>query len=139
VARPVNPLGMTVPGDGDEGATPTTAGEAAFVAAPEPVGALALLLHLSYVRSLYAVGQALWTQFPTEREWAAALASPEFITLVSQLAELIARIKAVKSLNTFELEALAEQHYAAALDAATLIADDLAVDPRDLVNLLIHV
>ncbi len=54
-----------------------------------PEAALRVILHLSYLRSVFAVGQALWVEYPDEASWLEAFKNPEFMNAVVAFADLV--------------------------------------------------
>jgi hypothetical protein len=92
------------------------------VADEAPAAALRVILHLSHLRSMFAVGQALWIQYPTELEWLEAFKDPAFLNTVVDFADLVV--------------APDPTSYGAAAAALEPFARLVGVDPADLLAVL---
>jgi hypothetical protein len=110
------------------------------LAHPDPAAAFGVLLHLSYLRSVFVVGQALWLQYPDEPSWLAALGDPVFRGAVSGFASLVMDLKAraAAGWDPEQLVRLAEREYGPMLASLSALADALGVDAGDLLAVLVH-
>lgn len=95
------------------------------------------ILHLTYLRSSYLVGEALANHYPTEDAWEEAVNSPNFADSVGDFHLIVDDIEAETSDPASLLE-LTDNHYGRAIDAVTDLADHLGVPAADLVHILIN-
>ncbi len=108
---------------------------------PDPAAAFRVLLQLSYLRSMFVVGQALWLQYPDEDSWMAALQDPTFRNTIVGFASLIMDLKSntLTGASPEELMALSQTQYSTALLHVTELAVVLGIDPGDLLAVLVHI
>lgn len=107
-----------------------------------PDATLAVLLHLSWLRSVAIVAVSLAATYPSAAEWEAALNDPIFVEEVGAFASLVADIRARKAAGDLvdfaALQREAEQHYERALECVALTARRLDLAPEDLLAALVH-
>lgn len=107
-----------------------------------PEATIAVVLHLSWLRSAAKVGMALAVTYPGEDEWQAFLNAPELMETIDELAPVIADIRAAAELGTDlspeQVQLAVEQHYGRALDAVEVLAERLGIAPADLLAVLVQ-
>lgn len=115
--------------------------EGAF-AAGDTHAFVAVVLHLSYLRSQLLVADALARRYPTEEAWQALLNDPLFQETIRDLSEIVADLRDGGLLgltpDPAALAAAAQQHHGRALEAVEDLAQALGVDPHDLLTVLIR-
>lgn len=102
------------------------------------MGGMALLLHLSSLRSSVLVGRALATSFPTEESWLAAMNDPALRETLDSFAQLLEEIQQVSLATPEDLLKFGEQHYTRALECVETFAERIGVSPMDLLAVSIH-
>lgn len=108
--------------------------------APRPHLNAAVLLQLSWARSMVAVGLAMLATYPDPDEWAKAMSDPEIHQEIAAFAEVVDDIRQLQvGIDPDDLEAFERSvgaHYDRACESVILLAGRLAVDPEDLINFL---
>lgn len=114
-----------------------------LLASDTPSTALALSLALSWARAMTVVGLALAASFPRPEDMVDFLNDEEVQQEISAYAALIRDIRltaaaglAGDSVTAFE--EIGKAHRARALEAVTLSAERLGVDPEDLLTFYLH-
>lgn len=97
-------------------------------------GGAALLLHLSYLRASWLVGQALARAFPDQDSWLKALDEPEFQETLTNFAQLLEDIQLELSATPDPelLRRFGEQHYQRSLECVEAFAERIGVSPHEL-------
>jgi len=107
-----------------------------------PEAVIALLHHLSYLRSSHIIGRKLAEKFPTDVDWIDALKSREFIELVEEFAQCVSDIRTASELgqvlNPETVQRAVGQHYARALEAVKEFAELVEVPAPELLATLIQ-
>lgn len=107
-----------------------------------PEAVIALLHHLSFMRSQYIVGRKLAENFATNEAWINALKSRQFIELVEEFAQCVSDIRTATELGqAFTPETVQRavgQHYARALEAVKEFAEVIDVSGEELLAVLIQ-
>lgn len=108
--------------------------------APVSPAVPALLLHLSYLRRSAIVGRALAEVFPTEADWLGAVNDPAFRTAVVRFAQVIdtVREQAVLAAGAEDALELGAQHYDAAIEAVSELAERIGVAVDDLLTVALY-
>lgn len=118
--------------------TPTALGASAD---RNPYAIYAMLLKLSYARSMWLVGEALAVKYPTEGAFEALLQSPEFFDAAESFAQIIDDIRSLGLINgLYDPAVVAEEaakHHLRALEAIEPLLEHVEVDPSDLVAYLV--
>lgn len=100
------------------------------------------ILQLIAVRSLFLVGMALASKFPTEDDFHELLRSEDFIDAMSAFAEVktdIALQSAVgEAVDRDAVAQAAADHQQRALEAVEVLSDRLGVAPEDLISVLLR-
>jgi hypothetical protein len=104
-----------------------------------PFGTLALLLHLSRLRSEYIIGRALAEKFPTEDDWVGFTSNRWTVEELSEFAGIVRDLRSGRTpiLSPKDVENAAAQHTDRLLESVSIAAETLGVRPEDLVNALI--
>lgn len=101
----------------------------------------AAVLRLSSLRSAFLVGRALAEVCPYEDQWEAVLRDPEFLETLATVHTIVTDVAATAvSQDRFTPDGIADvgaAHYSRGLEAVELLAERLAVDPKDLLAVLI--
>ena len=102
--------------------------------------AVKLSLHLSYLRSLSAVGAALHRKFPTSEEWEQVRNTEDFIADMNHFAEVMdnIRIEMLKAENPEEVEEATLRLYDVAVDSLSVFAEKYDIPIEDLVYVMVH-
>ena len=95
------------------------------------------ILHLTYLRSSYLIGEALANHYPTEDAWEEAVNNERFSDALGDFHTIVDDIEAETS-DPLSLLELTDNHYGRAIDAVTDLADHLEVPATDLVHILIN-
>lgn len=107
-----------------------------------PEAVVALLHHLSYLRSQYIVGRKLAEKYPTDVAWIDALKSRQFIELVEEFAQCVSDIRTASELgqvvNPETVQKAVGQHYSRALEAVKEFAELVEVPAEELLATLIQ-
>lgn len=106
-----------------------------------PWSSLAVLLHLSRMRSEFAVARALAERFPTEAEWQSFLQDPVVHEEINALSGVIADIRG-GHINPVDLTPtvvakMATPHMDRALECVALTAERLGIATEDLLLTLV--
>ena len=104
-----------------------------------PYGTLALLLHLSRLRSDFIVGRSLAEKFPTEESWTRFTTDPitleEFSLFAHYIRELRAHAKQITSPQ--DVEHMMAPHMDYVLECLSMTAEKLGIRPEDLITTLV--
>jgi len=107
-----------------------------------PEAVIALLHHLSYLRSSHIIGRKLAEKFPTDVAWIDVLKSRQFIELVEEFAQCVQDIRTASELgqvvNAETLQKAVGQHYSRALAAVQEFSELVEVPAEELLATLIQ-
>lgn len=107
-----------------------------------PEAVLAVLHHLSYLRSSYLIGRKLAEKYPTNAAWLEALKSQRFVEMIEDFAQCISDIRTASELgqvtNPETLQKAVEQHYSRALDAVKEFSGLVEVPGEELLAALVQ-
>jgi hypothetical protein len=114
-----------------------------FVLSSEhPEAVIALLHHLSSLRSQHIVGRKLAEKYATDVAWIDALKSREFIELVEEFAQCVSDIRTAAELGQVVspevLQKAVGQHYSRALAAVQEFSELVEVPATELLATLIQ-
>lgn len=107
-----------------------------------PEAVLAVLHHLSYLRSAALVGQKLAAKYPTDTDWLALLRSRAFVELVEEFAQCVSDIRTSTELGQVVspeiIQRAVAQHYGRALESVKEVAELVEVPGEELLAVLIQ-
>lgn len=100
---------------------------------------LGVLLHLNYLRSAFVVGMSLAAKHPTEAEWEAKTADPEFIQQLDDFVTFINQVKvdADGELTMDRIQTMGAENAETAESKLVTIADAWDIPVEDLLTVFI--
>jgi hypothetical protein len=108
---------------------------------PSEYAYVASVLELQRLRSRFIVGEALANTCPTDSAWLELMEDPDVVDSIASFAEILDAMTSSideEALTPEEVARRAAPHQARAMEALSLVAEKLGVDPVDLAAVLVY-